>query len=95
MFVWYSVYSNWFRDAQSLRAWLFDYLPSSVVNLNPSMFRTDVLASSDPWIIDFYAPWCGHCQVFAPEFEQVAKVGNAAKYCLLWFCTVCHINRTL
>jgi len=76
----YSVYSNWYRDAQSLRAWLFDYLPSHVVSHTPTSFRTDVLASSDPWIIDFYAPWCGHCQVFAPEFEQVAQVRNADKH---------------
>lgn len=75
----YSVYSNWYRDAQSLRAWLFDYLPSRVVTLTPAKFRSDVLASSDPWIIDFYAPWCGHCQVFAPEFEQVAQVWNVAE----------------
>ena len=75
--VWYSVYSNWYRDAQSLRAWLFDYLPSHVVSLSPASFRSDVLASRDAWIIDFYAPWCGHCQVFAPEFEHVAQVRNA------------------
>ena len=69
-----SVYSNWYRDAQSLRAWLFDYLPSHVVTLSPTMFHADVLAGREPWVVDFYAPWCGHCQVFAPEFEHVAQV---------------------
>jgi len=82
----YSVYSNWFRDAQSLRAWLFDFLPSHVVSLNPAKFRSDVLASSEPWIIDFYAPWCGHCQVFAPEFEQVAQVCPTDKWCVIVNC---------
>jgi len=90
MSVWYSVYSNWYRDAQSLRAWLFEYLPSHVVNLSPAKFRSDVLASSEPWIVDFYAPWCGHCQVFAPEFEHVAQVWSTDKRCgnvnCLWLC---------
>jgi DnaJ family protein C protein 10 len=69
----FHVYSNWYRDAPSLRAWLFEYLPSLVTNLDASKFHSEVLQSNDPWIVDFYAPWCGHCQVFAPEFEHVAK----------------------
>ncbi len=38
------------------------------------MFQQDVLSSQKAWIVDFYTPWCGHCQVFAPEFEKVAQV---------------------
>lgn len=68
----YNVYQGWFRDAGSLRAWTFEYLPSAVTSLNADTFQTRVLQSADPWVIDFYAPWCGHCQVFAPEFEQLA-----------------------
>lgn len=69
----FHVYTNWYRDAQSIRTWLYEHLPSLVTSLDASKFRTEVLQSSDPWIVDFFAPWCGHCQVFAPEFEQVAK----------------------
>jgi Thioredoxin len=70
------VYSNWYRDAQSLRAWLFEFLPSLVTNLDGKSFKSDVLSSTEPWIVDFFAPWCGHCQVFAPEFERVAQVSS-------------------
>ncbi|CAH1790318.1 unnamed protein product [Owenia fusiformis] len=66
-------YSGWHRDSQSLRAWVYEYMPSKVATLNWQKFSNDILESRDPWVVDFYAPWCGHCQVFAPEFERVAE----------------------
>lgn len=27
-----------------------------------------------PWLIDFYAPWCGHCVNFEPDFVTVSQV---------------------
>ncbi|ESN95836.1 hypothetical protein HELRODRAFT_102482 [Helobdella robusta] len=68
----FHLYNGWYRDAQSIRAWVFDFLPTKTHKLDETKFREKVLKSSRPWIIDFFAPWCGHCQVFAPEFERVA-----------------------
>ena len=70
----FSLYNGWNRDAQSLRAWAFEFLPSKVKTVRHNSFINKILPSTTPWIIDYYAPWCGHCQVFKPEFEKVAEV---------------------
>ncbi|KAK0067173.1 dnaJ subfamily C member 10 [Biomphalaria pfeifferi] len=69
----YYAYNGWNRDASSLQAWVYNYLPSKVVALTSSTFTQTVLESQVPWVIDFYAPWCGHCQVFKPQFERIAE----------------------
>ena len=79
----FSQFNGWHRDAESLRAWAFDFLPSKVETVTWNKFRNDIMPSREPWIIDFFAPWCGHCQVFKPEFERVANVSMEKKltYC--------------
>ena len=46
---------------------------SKVVQLTQDTFQTLVKDSSDIWIVEFYAPWCGHCKSLAPEFDKAAK----------------------
>uniref|UniRef100_A0A8C9WY83 DnaJ homolog subfamily C member 10 n=1 Tax=Sander lucioperca TaxID=283035 RepID=A0A8C9WY83_SANLU len=66
-------YNGWNRDAQSLRSWALSSLPRASVDLTPESFRSLVLSGQDHWVLDFYAPWCGPCQHFAPEFEILAR----------------------
>lgn len=49
-------------------------LPRASVDLSPEDFKRKVLEGKEHWVLDFYAPWCGPCQHFAPEFEILARV---------------------
>ena len=46
---------------------------TSVIQLNKDNFENDVVKSDNLWLILFYAPWCGHCKAFHPQFEKLAK----------------------
>uniref|UniRef100_A0A673CAK8 Protein disulfide-isomerase A6 n=1 Tax=Sphaeramia orbicularis TaxID=375764 RepID=A0A673CAK8_9TELE len=43
-----------------------------VIELNPSNFNREVIQSDSLWLVEFYAPWCGHCQSLAPEWKKAA-----------------------
>ena len=40
-----------------------------VVVLDMSNFDAMVMGSKDIWMIEFYAPWCGHCKALEPEWK--------------------------
>ncbi|OVA01123.1 Thioredoxin [Macleaya cordata] len=47
--------------------------PSASVELNSRNFDELVIKSKELWIVEFFAPWCGHCKKLAPEWKKAAN----------------------
>lgn len=50
-----------------------------VIKLTKENFENEVKKSDKPILVDFYADWCGPCQMQGPIVEKVAKENDSFK----------------
>lgn len=44
-----------------------------MVDITDQNFQAEVLKSTTPVLVDFWAPWCGPCKIIGPVVEELAK----------------------
>ena len=46
---------------------------SETIAVTDDSFAQDVLASTSPVLVDFWATWCGPCKMVAPVLDEIAS----------------------
>lgn len=53
----------------------------AVLHITKDNFAQEVMASDKPVLVDFYADWCGPCQMMTPVMERIAEKRPDVKVC--------------
>jgi len=74
--------AGFIRDKTGIRAKI-KVVPSAVTVLTSANFDKIVLDSDKDVLVEFYAPWCGHCKNLAPVYEKVGAAFSTESKCIV------------
>ena len=53
-------------------------MSEKVTSVTDSNFEKEVLQSSKPMLVDFWAEWCAPCRALAPTLDELVREGNGS-----------------
>ena len=53
----------------------------SIINVTNETFHQEVINSSKPVLLDFWASWCGPCRMVGPILDEIAEEREDIKVC--------------